>query len=413
MKCELKSEVKAALLALRPTSDIRRGIKWADNCPPYLQVLPDEIPDYVPYKGLRNYWYPVMPVKKLGSNQMVPSRLLGEDLIFFRSADGNAQAINDVCPHRQARLSLGFFGLYAPGTVTCAYHGWTFDGSGQCVAALAEGPDSPIPRKVRTRSYPVEERHYLIWVYMGDPKYVPDLDENIPHAKEAMAGTWSWFLHWDWPVNYLNALDNDADPLHPSLLHATCVHTLDQKRWDHPFAEDLSCGGLMVGLKGMGPPHRGVRSANEWDMHVPGYIHFPPHPPQFPNPVIFWAIPIDKGNMRMFNFTSFRGPLWLRVKNRLQMFHYWEKWGAPNNVYWCNLGQDRAIVMSQGRLADRRLEHLARSDLPIIRFRKMMEQAYAAERAQATQYGDNTGQTLKHTGPEAVMDNDHYSLTIL
>jgi hypothetical protein len=239
---------------------------------------------------------------------------------------------------------------------------------------------------------------------MGAAESVPDLDNNIPHAAAAMAGQWPWFTSWDWPVNYLNALDNDADVLHASFLHASCVHTLDQKRWDHPFAEALPCGGIRVGLKGVGPPHRGVRSANEWDMHVPGYIHFPPHPPQFPNPVIFWALPIDDGNMRMFNFTAFRGSVWQRVRNRLEMFHYWDKWGAPNNVYWCNLGQDRPIVMSQGRLADRRREKLVRSDLPVIRFRQMMARAYELERGQATPV--RAKQTALKSGLETVLEND-------
>src|ERR671919_469998 len=57
------------------------------------------------------------------------------------------------------------------GMITCAYHGWTYDlASGDLVAALTDGPDSPICGKasVRVRTYPVEERAGLIWVWPGD-----------------------------------------------------------------------------------------------------------------------------------------------------------------------------------------------------------------------------------------------------
>lgn len=374
---EPQSTVRAAFHALFPSSDLKRWKKWADNCPP--SPLPLDIPDDVPYRGLNNYWYPVMPAKDLGANQIVPFRLLGQDLVFFRGSDGTPRALSDTCPHRQAKLSLGWVNIYAPDTITCPYHGWTFDGKGQCVAALAEGPNSPLPKKVRTTSYPTEERHRLIWVYMGSTNDVPDIDDNIPHVKEAMDGSWPWFIHWDWPVNYLNALDNDVDVVHPNFAHARCSQFLDQSRWSKAFAKPLGCGGLEVGITDDGAPHTGPRSATSWDMHVPGYIYFAPSPPKWPAGAIFWAIPIDEGNMRMFTFTTFKGPLMTRLRCIVFQTLYWRRWGLPNNIYHCNRGADRAIVLSQGRLADWRLEKLSQTDLPVIRFRKMMKQAHAAE----------------------------------
>ena len=382
IRCELNSPVKASLLSLAPNSDLRRWCRWADQCPPHLRELPADIPDDVPYRGLRNYWYPVMPAKDLRQNQLVPFRLLGDDLVFFRTPDGTACALDDVCPHRRARLSLGWINLHAPGTVTCPYHGWTFDRTGQCTAALAEGPDSPLPAKVKTRVYPVVERHHLIWVYMGDSAAVPALDDNIPHADAAMAGAWPWFIHWDWPVNYLNALDNDADPAHANFAHARCAQFLDQGRWDKFSARELDCGGLEISIKGQGQPHRGPRSASAWEMHVPGYIYFAPSPPKWPAGAIFWAVPIDEGNMRMFTFATFHGAFRARAWAWVMQSLYWRRWGLPNNIYHCNRGPDRAMVMSQGRLADWRLERLSQSDLPVIRFRKKMKQALAAERTQ-------------------------------
>ena len=42
------------------------------------------------------------------------------------------------------------------GTISCPYHGWTFDGDGNVLAVLPEGPDSQVPGKVMQRSYPTQ-----------------------------------------------------------------------------------------------------------------------------------------------------------------------------------------------------------------------------------------------------------------
>ena len=105
IKCEPKSTLGASLSSLAWNSDLRRWRRWADQCPTHLRELPKDIPDDVPYKGLRNFWYPVLPAKDLRKNQLQSSRLFGEDLVIFRDEDGKPRALSDICPHRLARLS--------------------------------------------------------------------------------------------------------------------------------------------------------------------------------------------------------------------------------------------------------------------------------------------------------------------
>ena len=101
--------------------------------------------------GFRNYWYPVMLSRKL-RRRPVSVVLLGERIMFIRDG-GKAYALHDRCVHRGVPLSLGggFFGQRTfsrqnfPGTISCGYHGWTYDlKTGNLVAALTDGPDSPI-----------------------------------------------------------------------------------------------------------------------------------------------------------------------------------------------------------------------------------------------------------------------------
>src|SRR5262249_50739367 len=129
----------------------------------------------LPRMGLRNSWYPALLAAKVGEKP-TSVKLLGDEIAFFRDA-GKIVAFHDRCPHRGIPLSCGQ--RRYPGTLSCAYHGWTFDTGGKLVAALNEGPSSPLPGKVQLRTYPVQERNGIVWVYMGADTPKP-LEEDVP-----------------------------------------------------------------------------------------------------------------------------------------------------------------------------------------------------------------------------------------
>src|SRR5438309_528357 len=117
--------------------------------------------------GLPNYWYPAMFSVQLGKRPK-HVKMLGQDLVFVRFKK-KVYVLEDRCPHRGIPLHNGKFEF--EGCLTCIYHGWTFDlATGQLVAALTDSPDSPmVGRDVTSiKSYPVEERCGLVWVWMGE-----------------------------------------------------------------------------------------------------------------------------------------------------------------------------------------------------------------------------------------------------
>ena len=154
--------------------------------------------------GFRNYWYPVFSSKDVG-HKPKGITLLGDKVVFMRSkADGKVYALADECAHRGTLLSTGK-GCEFPGgdTITCPYHGWTYDlKTGGCVAVLPEGPDSLVPGKVRTRTYPVEEFKGIIWTWMGsmEPETLEDdlpslltRDDNfVKFRHNVVYGNWRW-----------------------------------------------------------------------------------------------------------------------------------------------------------------------------------------------------------------------------
>ncbi len=118
--------------------------------------------DLVPELGYREYWYPAIELGKLGKRshrffgrvKPMHRKLLGEDVVLFLGKNGKVAALRDRCPHRGAYLSQGRCEF--EGTVSCSYHGYTYDDTGTCVAALTEGPNSGLVGKLRVKSYSTE-----------------------------------------------------------------------------------------------------------------------------------------------------------------------------------------------------------------------------------------------------------------
>lgn len=130
---------------------------------------------------LRNVWYLAMWSIDLDPGRVLSRTIIEEPVAFFRLEDGSVAALADQCPHRLVPLSAR---RLLPGDrVQCIYHGLEFASDGRCV----NNPHGGIPASARVRSYPVLERHTMLWVWMGDrpanPAAIPDyscFDEAPP-----------------------------------------------------------------------------------------------------------------------------------------------------------------------------------------------------------------------------------------
>jgi vanillate O-demethylase monooxygenase subunit len=125
---------------------------------------------------LEGYWYVAAFIHEITT---LPIRrvLFDRPIVLFRTQDGQAVALNDVCPHRRAPLHLG---RVMGNEIACPYHGLRFDSSGKC----SHNPNfrDPIPN-VRARCYAVVERHHMVWIWMGDadsatPATIPDFSRT-------------------------------------------------------------------------------------------------------------------------------------------------------------------------------------------------------------------------------------------
>ncbi len=138
-------------------------------------------------------WHPVAATPTLhASDNVVAARVLGQDLVLWRSAAGVAQAWHDRCPHRGTRLSLG---RIVDGRLCCAYHGWEFAAdSGRCVAIPALADLARLPGHVCARTCMVAESQQMVWVRLEpDPRMAAAAGPGAPQSGAA-------------PVSFLRSL---------------------------------------------------------------------------------------------------------------------------------------------------------------------------------------------------------------
>jgi 5,5'-dehydrodivanillate O-demethylase len=84
---------------------------------------------------LRMYWQPVYVSQELKAGYAVPIHILGESFTLYRGASGKAYIVDFRCAHRGTQLSVGWV---EDDCIRCFYHGWKYDGAGQCIEQPAE-----------------------------------------------------------------------------------------------------------------------------------------------------------------------------------------------------------------------------------------------------------------------------------
>jgi phenylpropionate dioxygenase-like ring-hydroxylating dioxygenase large terminal subunit len=112
-----------------------------------------------------NYWYPVGWANDLKIGDIMPVAIWQQAIAVYRDTNGQIHALEDACPHKGVALHKGTVqGCH----LTCGYHGWEFSGSGECVNVPYLPKEQKLPR-ANARSYPVQEKYNLIWIFPGDP----------------------------------------------------------------------------------------------------------------------------------------------------------------------------------------------------------------------------------------------------
>jgi phenylpropionate dioxygenase-like ring-hydroxylating dioxygenase large terminal subunit len=186
-------------------------------------------------------FHPVASVEELNERPLA-ARLLGQDVVLWRDSQGGVHAAADRCPHRGAALSMG---RVQGDTLECGYHGWRFDGRGQCVAVPAL-PDFKPPAEHRACAYSARVAYGLIWVALradvGDdePGLLPAFAaEHDAHLRKVNCGP------YDVATSAPRIVENFLDMSHFGFVHEGWLGSRDHVAME-PYRVDATPDGFLA-----------------------------------------------------------------------------------------------------------------------------------------------------------------------
>ena len=175
---------------------------------------------------LRRFWQPILVTHQLEDGPLALTRFC-EELVAFRDKSGRMGLLQLYCSHCGKSLESGR--IEEDGIRCGQYNGWKFAVDGWALDTPGASADSTLKDRFCQGAYPVTEHGGVVFAYMGPPENMPDFPnfdvyerpgyhmEPGGHLMPSEEGP----LPNPKPCNWLQDVDNFADPLHEQILHAT------------------------------------------------------------------------------------------------------------------------------------------------------------------------------------------------
>lgn len=253
---------------------------------------------------LRRYWHPVARSTE-ATDRPRAVRVLGEDLVLYRSLDGTVGLLEPRCCHRGTTL---LYGKVEAAGIRCCYHGWLFDAEGRCLDQPCEPDRGRNLERYRQPWYPVVEYHGLVFAYLGPadrqpvfPRYtvfedLGDDEEIVVIDHFAFGGP------VEAPCNWFQTHENSMDPYHVFILHNAISgpqFSPDLEIWPaidwqlHPW-------GVTADQDRVRPDGTTLHRVTEVRMPTIRVIPTPTLSVLGPTNNMSWALPIDETTTRVY-----------------------------------------------------------------------------------------------------------------
>jgi phenylpropionate dioxygenase-like ring-hydroxylating dioxygenase large terminal subunit len=358
-------------------------------------------------------------------------RLLGTDYVAFRDTEGTIGFLDEACPHRSASLVLARNENCA---LTCIFHGWRIDATGQVIEAPTHAPQAEaFAARIRARSYPVVDAGGLVWVYLGEGE-VP----RFPHLPfTVLPDRHVWVTATQCACNWLQGVEATLDTAHIGTLHRSYITSLSASNDANTIGqtldvlapryevEDTPYGIDAIGLRPLPDGGTYVRTT-KW---VLPFVSLVPGNPGQSDGVIFIVSPVDDHNHVLFfghwslateihdgkydsmpethasivgdrpfdidnfgGFTGDRDQSWGQDREAMKNGHFS---GFTGNL----LQEDTVTQISMGPIVDRTREHLSSTDVAIIHARRALLRALENVAAGRPPVGDALPDDLRDAHP--------------
>ena len=330
---------------------------------------------------LRHFWHPVYRAEDLAPGWAKRIQIMGEYFTLYRGESGTAHVVEDRCPHRKTRLSIGEI---EGDSIRCFYHGWKFAGDGICEEQPAE--PASFKQGVCIRSYPVREYLGLIFAYFGEGD--PPEFQEFPEA-EYDNGRPLTVKKIEVKYNFFQRIENSLDEAHVHFVHKVSASaTPEFSSLPVAYAAEETDYGI---LRKTTYDRGGKKDIRQKYFMMPNIgLTLPPPATELDDwaPNLSWRVPANDETTLSFTMSR-RKPRGEKVADKS-----WEhmddivekildgrmrlKDVDPYHPRLFNI-QDNVAIGGQGRMHDDRdKEWLGRSDIPIVLLRRIYQREIRA-----------------------------------
>ncbi|MGO4446790.1 aromatic ring-hydroxylating dioxygenase subunit alpha [Mycobacterium sp. 2YAF39] len=155
--------------------------------------------------------------------------VMGRSILLTRAADGVVRAFENVCLHRQSRITDG---CGAARRIACPYHSWSYDLSGNLAGVPGkEGFPETFSGTPRLTELPAAECAGFLWISLeqGATLDIPTFLGPLADELDSWGiGRWAPLGEkvLDCPINWKLAIDTFAENYHFATVHKTTFATI-------------------------------------------------------------------------------------------------------------------------------------------------------------------------------------------
>ena len=289
-----------------------------------------------------NHWYPVAWAQDLKLGMVQKVTVWYQDMAIYRDDRGRVHALSDTCPHKGVALHKGDV---KGDRLACPYHGWEFNSEGDCVNIPYFPKEQKLPRAC-TRSYPVQEKYNLIWVFPGDRS----LATEIPILDIAEFNDQKWLcvpITGHFQAHFSICNENTMDVFH-GYLHQNLQGWFNPQLIHLEEGENQVSAKYNVSYKGHMAKFLGLSDRADQVTTLPITIEY-----RYPHyattlegisALYLMRLPVSKTESRSFAYFFFNLglPQWL-----LNLLRPLLVWGLPRFVLHKFLDQDKEMIESE------------------------------------------------------------------
>ena len=337
---------------------------------------------------LRRFWQPVALSDQVAAGKAKTVRVFCEELTLYRGTSGQPYLVAGRCAHRCTRLATGWV---EDEEIRCVYHGWKYDGSGQCVEIPSE--NDSLAASVKIAGYPVHEYCGLVFAYLGDGA-APEFDlprKDLFERPERLLFTREQI----WPANWFQQTENSLDAAHVSFVHQKGRVGIFGEAVT-PAIPELEFFETDSGIRQIATRGAGNVRVSDWTFPNNNHILVPGISKKHPwMDITVWLVAIDDERTSRFQLYSMPSMGAAADRKTTEHFHRHMDYNPSDHhselidqeLYPEEMAlelvnaQDYVAVVGQGPIVDRSQERLTSTDLGIALQRRIFWREMAAMQA--------------------------------